>query len=165
VRNRLATHSRDLAFAIVNSALFPRRLRARAWSALGHVVHPTALLDPCTFVGGLTGLEIGAHTYINRNCFIDLSAPVIIGDGCVISLEVALITSSHEISNATRRAGAVTARSIEVGNGTWIGARATVLPGVTIGSGCIVAAGAVVVRDCEPNGVYAGVPARRIRDL
>jgi acetyltransferase-like isoleucine patch superfamily enzyme len=40
-----------------------------------------------------------------------------------------------------------------------------VAPGVNVGSGCIIAAGALVVRDCEPNGLYAGVPAKRIKDL
>ncbi|WP_372495087.1 acyltransferase [Nocardioides pinisoli] len=50
-------------------------------------------------------------------------------------------------------------------NGAWIGAAVTVLPGVTIGPGCVVAAGSVVTADCQANGLYAGVPARRIRDL
>jgi maltose O-acetyltransferase len=47
----------------------------------------------------------------------------------------------------------------------WMGARVTVLPGVTVGDGCVIAAGAVVTKDCEPGGVYAGLPARRIRSV
>lgn len=50
-------------------------------------------------------------------------------------------------------------------NGCWIGANVTVLPGVTIKSGTIVAAGAVVVRDCEGNCIYGGVPAKKIKNL
>ena len=49
--------------------------------------------------------------------------------------------------------------------GTWIGANAIVLPGVRIGEGCVIAAGSVVVNDCEDNSLYAGVPARFIRKL
>lgn len=56
-------------------------------------------------------------------------------------------------------------RDVRIGMGTWIGAGAVVLPGVTIGPGCVVAAGAVVVRHCEPNGLYAGVPARRVKEI
>jgi acetyltransferase-like isoleucine patch superfamily enzyme len=40
-----------------------------------------------------------------------------------------------------------------------------IMPGVEVGPGCVVAAGAVVIKDCEPNGLYAGVPAKRVRDL
>jgi maltose O-acetyltransferase len=54
---------------------------------------------------------------------------------------------------------------VSVGNGSWLGTGVTVLPGVTIGEGCVIAAGAVVTADCAPDGLYAGVPARRIRDL
>lgn len=64
-----------------------------------------------------------------------------------------------------RRAGPSTQEPITVQEGTWIGARSTILPGVTIGAGVIVAAGSVVTRDCDPHSLYAGVPARKIRSL
>jgi maltose O-acetyltransferase len=52
---------------------------------------------------------------------------------------------------------------VRIGDRCWIGARATILPGVSIGDGTVVAAGAVVTKDCEPDALYAGVPARRLR--
>ena len=52
-----------------------------------------------------------------------------------------------------------------IGDGSWLGQNVSVIAGVTIGAGCMIAAGAVVVSDCEPNGLYAGVPARRIKNL
>ena len=55
--------------------------------------------------------------------------------------------------------------SIVVGDGVWIGARATILPGVQIGDGAVVAAGAVVTRDVAANSLVAGVPAKTIREL
>ena len=58
-----------------------------------------------------------------------------------------------------RRAGQPTVAPIVVGDGCWIGTRATLLPGVTVAPGCIVAAGAVLTRDTRPNGLYGGVPA------
>ena len=50
-------------------------------------------------------------------------------------------------------------------DGCWICAGCTILPGVTIGEGCVIAAGSVVNKDCAPDGLYAGVPAKRIKDL
>jgi acetyltransferase-like isoleucine patch superfamily enzyme len=76
-----------------------------------------------------------------------------------------LCTSGHRIGSAERRAGVYVADPIAIGDGSWIGTRAVLLGGVTVGAGCMVAAGAVVVADCQPNGLYAGTPARRVRDL
>ncbi|WP_308493924.1 acyltransferase [Microbacterium terrisoli] len=73
------------------------------------------------------------------------------------------VTATHVVGDATRRAAAATSAPIVVGDGVWIGARAIILPGVSIGDGCVIAAGAVVARDCEPHGLYGGVPAMRIR--
>jgi maltose O-acetyltransferase len=75
-----------------------------------------------------------------------------------------ILTATHNLVDGRvdhRRAS----RNVEIGDRVWLGARAMVLPGVTVGDGCVVAAGAVVTRDCEPDGVYAGVPARRIRPV
>jgi len=63
------------------------------------------------------------------------------------------------------RAGPATWRSIVVGDGTWIGANVVILPGVTIGAGCVTGAGSVPAGDYRPDGLYVGVPARRVRDL
>ncbi|MGO9754007.1 MAG: DapH/DapD/GlmU-related protein [Solirubrobacteraceae bacterium] len=80
-------------------------------------------------------------------------------------MDVIFAAASHELGEPERRATGVLARPIVIGDGCWIGARATILAGVTIGAGCVVGAGAVVVADTQPNCVYAGVPARRLREL
>jgi maltose O-acetyltransferase len=54
-------------------------------------------------------------------------------------------------------------KPVRVSDRCWLGARATILPGVTIGEGTIIGAGAVVTKDCKPGAVYVGVPARRLR--
>jgi len=97
--------------------------------------------------------------------FFDGSAPIHIGKNCGIGMEVLFCTSTHLPGPPTERAGPVHPQPITVGDGCWIGARAVILPGVTIGEGCVIAAGAVVHRDCAPNSLYAGVPARRIKEL
>ncbi|WP_159405102.1 DapH/DapD/GlmU-related protein [Gordonia sp. YY1] len=76
-----------------------------------------------------------------------------------------VMTCSHEVGDSDRRCGSSTVSSVRIGSGCWIGARAVICPGVTIGDGCVIAAGSVVVEDCEPNSLYAGVPAKRKRSL
>jgi maltose O-acetyltransferase len=83
-----------------------------------------------------------------------------------IAHRVNVLTATHAIGDRRQRASLPQQRRpVEIGSGCWLGTGATVLPGVTIGDGCVIAAGAVVTGDCTADGLYAGVPARRIRDL
>lgn len=88
---------------------------------------------------------------------------ITIGNGVLIGHNVVLATLNHDPAPA-RRAWLHPA-PIVIGDRVWIGSNATVLPGVTIGDGAIVAAGAVVTKDVAPNTVVAGVPARLLRPL
>ena len=93
-------------------------------------------------------------------------AKITIGNKVFIGQDVFITTGTHEIMGPEQRASSQTHyKPVTIDDGCWIGARVVILPGVHIGSGCVIGAGAVVVKDCEPNGVYAGVPAKRIRDL
>ena len=103
--------------------------------------------------------------FINHNVFIDCREYVEIGEKTAIAFEVLICTSSHEVGDSFKRHGESKRSPVIIGNGCWIGARSVILPGVTIGDGCVIAAGAVVNKDCEPNGLYAGVPAKRIKEL
>ena len=78
---------------------------------------------------------------------------------------VKLITSFHEFGPSRQRAGPGAKAPITIGDGCWLGASAMVLPGVEIANGCIIGAGSVVVQNTKPNGLYVGVPAKRIKDL
>ncbi len=82
-----------------------------------------------------------------------------------MAFESAIVTGSHELGGHERRAVAGAPSPVRIGSGCWLGARVVVLPGVTIGPGCMIAAGAVVAHDCAADRLYAGVPARRVRDL
>lgn len=108
-------------------------------------------------------VTIGAGTRMNRDVLIEDG--VVIGTQVSIGRGVYLCTRSHELSGPQRRAGAAFHAAVTVGDGVWIGAHAVVLPGVTIAHGCVIAAGAVVTKNTAADGLYAGVPARRIRDL
>ena len=88
-----------------------------------------------------------------------------IGNNVFIGPDVSITCASHEISTHSQRAGKNTYGDVQIYDGCWIGMRAIILPGVTIAEGCVIAAGAVVNKSTEPDGLYAGVPARRVKDL
>jgi acetyltransferase-like isoleucine patch superfamily enzyme len=149
--------------ALQGAALVPRMAR---WAALRiwGVRASTHRIDHGCWFGG-RDIHIGPGTFVNFGCVFDNLGPIRIGAECHFGMRAMLITSTHEIGSSSSRAGALAGKPITVGDGSWIGAGAIVLPGVTVGRGCIVASGAVVTRDCESDGVYAGNPARRLRDL
>ena len=141
------------------------RLRALLFRAAGvrvsagaRILGMTQIYYPNVSIGDSW---IGAGTHIS--CTSD--AGVRIGDRCDIAPGVLFVTGSHVIGDSTRRAGLGNSKPISVGNGTWIGARSTILGGTTIGEGCVVAAGAVVRGDFPANVVIGGVPATVIKEL
>jgi acetyltransferase-like isoleucine patch superfamily enzyme len=97
--------------------------------------------------------------------FLNLGAEVLIGDNVAIGQQVMILTDSHAIGTGDRRADRLYSRGVCVGNGVWLGARALLLPGVTIGDRAVIAAGAVVHDDIPPNSLAGGVPARVLRVL
>ena len=121
-------------------------------------------IKPRVFFGSRE-IEIGDGTFINYGVFMDGSAPISIGQNSSIAYEVMFATSSHDIGESSSRSGAHRPQPIAVGNGVWVGARATILGGVSIADGCLIAAGSLVTADCAADGLYAGAPARRVRDL
>lgn len=110
-------------------------------------------------------LQIGNGCLFNMGCYFDLAAPITIEHNVGVGNDVLLLTGSHEISDSGRRVGNLIASPIVIQEGAWLGARCVVLPGVTIGRGAVVAAGAVVTKDVPPNSLVAGVPAKVIREL
>jgi maltose O-acetyltransferase len=124
----------------------------------------------CFIRGGMQFQEgfnvtIGNGVFINAGCCFDTSALVTIGNRVTISYNVTFVTGDHIIGPQESRAGESNPRSITIEEGAWLGARSTVLPGVTIGHGAIVAAGAIVTKDVPPNTLVAGVPARPLKSL
>ena len=155
---------RDLVLnQIIASPMFPRPLRWRALRRYGMHVEKCHIAPQVWFSD--RNIWIGAGTFVNYRCFFASHAPITIGRNCTIAMDVSFITDTHDIGPSARRAGGPRFAPIDVGDGTWIGARATILPGVTIGKGCVVAAGSVVTKDCEADTLYAGVPAKAVRVL
>jgi maltose O-acetyltransferase len=108
-------------------------------------------------------LVIGIDCTINGPCAINLDAPVTIGDRVHLGNDVLIITVSHEIGPPEHRCGEISRGPVTIQDGAWIAARVTLLPGITVGAGSVVTAGAVVVDDVPPNVLAGGVPARVLR--
>lgn len=108
-------------------------------------------------------VTIGDGVFINRDCYI--RPHTTIGDNVNLGPFVKLITDTHDIGPASKRAGRVLYDPISIEDGAWIGAAVMVLGGVTIGAGAMVAAGAVVTAHVAANTLVGGVPARFIRQL
>jgi maltose O-acetyltransferase len=106
-----------------------------------------------------TPITIGPGTFVNYECIMLDVAPIAIGAACQIATRVQLLTATHPIDPAPRRAGWEYGEPITIGNNVWLGGGVIVCPGVTIGDDTVVGAGAVVTRDL-PGGVVAlGAPA------
>ncbi len=100
---------------------------------------------------------IGKGTVINYGCLLYTTGGIVIGDQVSISAGVWLVTGTHDINHPQF---IDSYKPIVIGNYAWIGMRATILGGVTIGEGAVVMAGAMVTRDVTPFAVVGGVPAK-----
>ncbi len=104
-------------------------------------------------------IKIGDHTIIGPDVILDGRRGIVIGNNVSFSNEVAIWTLQHEVQSPTYEA---TGASVTIGDYAWLSFRSTILPGVTIGEGAVVAAGAVVTHDVPPYTMVGGVPAHPI---
>lgn len=129
----------------------------------GQEIDPTTTLFPpfTTNLGIFT--RIGKNVFINHSCsFLDLGG-ITIEDDVMIGPQVKLVTENHPLDPKLRKG--LICKPIVLKKNAWIGAGATVLPGVTVGENAVVAAGAVVSKDVPDNTVVAGIPAKVIKEI
>jgi acetyltransferase-like isoleucine patch superfamily enzyme len=108
-------------------------------------------------------IQIGKNVFINHACtFLDLGG-ITIEDDVQIGPKVNVITENHPVDPSLRKM--LNLKSVVIKRNAWIGAAATILPGVTIGENAIVAAGAVVHKDVAANTIVGGIPARIIKTI
>jgi acetyltransferase-like isoleucine patch superfamily enzyme len=126
-----------------------------------HFISTTVRTELVVFEGG--ELLIGARTFVNYGCSLAATGRVSIGADCLLGPYVNITDNAfHELRDRARQPEP---RPVIIGNGVWIGVRAIILPGVTVGDGAVIGAGSVVTKDVPPNGVVAGNPARLLRVL
>ena len=121
------------------------------------------LIPPLYCDHGLN-IRVGRNVFINQACMLNDIGGIEIGDDVMIGPRVSLLTTGHPLDPGRRRRQIVAA-PIAIERNVWLGAGATVLQGVTVGSDAVVAAGAIVTRDVPPRTLVAGVPARVLREI
>lgn len=109
-------------------------------------------------------LEIGDNSGVGINC--ELYGPIKIGENVMMGPEVVIYTSGHRHDRTDIpmiEQGSDETREVTIGNDVWIGRRAMIMPGVNIGDGCVIGAGAVVTKDVPAYSIVGGVPAKVIK--
>lgn len=157
---------RALSLVIVNSVAMsywvPKRVRKSILNKTGHSIGQATIFSNSIVRSGR--LTVGDASFVNHGVFFD-SGDVTLGNGVFVGPKVTFASADHLPGTSAKRAGKDVIRDIYVGNGTWIGAGAVILGGVSIAEGCVIGAGAVVTKSTAPNGLYVGVPAARKADL
>ncbi len=114
-------------------------------------------------------INIGNKCFINRGCIFQggdsQTDSISIGDGVFVGFNVLFACGTHDIGDGKCRALPGYYKAINIGRGSWIGAGAIILPGITVGEGSIIGAGAVVTHDIPDNVIAVGVPAKVIKHL
>lgn len=147
----------------LNSSTNNKRIRELMGEIMGQPLDATSTIMPPFYVNLGIFTRIGKNVFINHACsFLDIGG-ITIEDDVLIGPKVNLITESHPLHPSERKALMV--KPIVIKRNAWIGAGATILPGVTVGENSVVAAGAVVNKDVPANTVVAGVPAKIIKNF
>ncbi|MBN7576826.1 acetyltransferase [Clostridium sp. 2-1] len=108
-------------------------------------------------------IRLGKDIFINKSCmFVDLGG-IELEDNVLIGPDVKILSVNHPLDPKNRRG--VILRSVKIKRNAWLGAGVTVCPGVTIGENSVIGAGSVVTKDVSDNTVYAGVPAKFIKNI
>lgn len=141
----------------------PEELRVIFSRLTGRPTDDTFTLFPPFYTDCGKNLIIGKNVFINSGCKVQDQGGIEIGDGTLIGHNVVLATLNHAL--APERRGDLIPRPIRIGKNVWIGSSAVILPGVTIGDGAVIAAGAAVTKDVPENSVVGGVPARVLRTI
>lgn len=161
VMHELAQEALKITAELNNAYHPPEEIRALFSALIGKPVGEGFSLFPPFHTDCGKNITVGKNVFINACCCFQDQGGVAIGDGVLIGHGVVLATINHGFQPSER--GDNYPAPIVIGNNVWIGSRAVVLPGVTIGDGAIVAAGAVVSRDVPPNVIVGGVPAKVIK--
>lgn len=145
-----------LIILIINNLKYPRVKRGKnvriGWR--------TQVMNP-------QNIKIGNNSSINSGMiYAGAKSKIVIGENSLLSYNVHIRTTSHNYEERKRKIieQGNFEKDIIIGNDVWIGYGAQIMPGVKLGDGCVIAAGAVVTKDVEPYKVVAGIPAKVIKE-
>ncbi len=150
--------------AEINNAYHsPDELRRLFFELIGKEADETFGLFPPFYTDYGMNISVGKRVFINEGCCFQDQGGIKIGNDVLIGQQVVIATLNHDPD--PRKRGNMFPAPVKIGNTVWIGAHATILPGVTIGDGAVIGAGAVVTKSVPANTVVAGVPAKIIKTI
>lgn len=160
----------ELAMVVYRALLFPQ-LRTPFLRLLGATIGPDSIVHGPRFFNlyrtGISGLTLGSFCFVGEECLFDLAERITFGDHATVSERVIILTHTNVGYRTHPLQPYLPSMSAPVylDSGCFVGANATILPGVRIGACSIVAAGAVVTEDVPPWHVVGGVPAKILKTL
>lgn len=141
----------------------PGGIRRAVSRIIGKKIDPSVTVFTPFYTDFGMNIDLGKDVFINADCCFQDQGGITIGDGTLIGHQVVIATINHDLDPEKR--GDMILEPVVIGRNVWIGSHATILPGVTIGDGAVIAAGAVVNKDVEARTVVGGVPAKFIKKV
>ena len=153
-------HQAQTLFKLNHTMPYTDEYNALAGELFGHDV----FADGGFVMPGLTGVcfdrvKLGKGVKIMNNCLMMARGGITIDDNAMVAANAQLISNNHDLHDREL----LICKPVHIGRNAWVGAGATILPGVTVGDNAVVAAGAVVTKDVAPNTMVGGNPAKLIR--
>jgi acetyltransferase-like isoleucine patch superfamily enzyme len=146
----------------MNNSADPDEISLLLGQILGYKMENVTVFTPI-YINYGKNIKIGNHVFINFDCTFLALGGILIEDDVQIGPKVSLITENHPLAPDQRKG--LIGKPVHIKKNAWIGANATILPGVTIGENSVVAAGAVVSKDVPDNTVVGGIPAKIIKEI
>ncbi|MET0943937.1 MAG: DapH/DapD/GlmU-related protein [Flavobacterium sp.] len=146
----------------MNNAVNPEEITQILSTILDKELQDVTVFTPI-YINCGKHITIGKNVFINFDCTFLALGGITIEDDVLIGPKVSLITENHPLNPQERKG--LTGKPILIKKNAWIGANATILPGVTIGENAVVAAGAVVSKDVPDNTIVGGIPAKFIKNI
>ena len=160
---REASYATRQLLVQMNNSSDPSEIRDLLCQITGSAIDESVAVFTPLYINYGKHTKIGKNVFINFDCvFLDLGG-ITIEDNVLIAPKVSLLSEGHPVNPNDRQS--LVPGHIHVKKNAWIGAGATILPGVTIGENAVVAAGAVVSKDVPANTVVGGVPAKIIKSI
>ena len=131
---------------------------------LGNLPEGLEIVSPFTCDYG-ANVSFGKNVFVNCYCYFMDGAKITVGNNVFIGPYCGFYTATHPVDYANRNKGLEKALPITIGDNCWFGANVSVMPGVKIGNGCVIATGSVVTKDLPDNVMVAGVPAKIIKAI